>query len=191
MIGDLIDTGQGTVTIHIVRNLDHPVDKVWRAITEQQHLESWFPQRVIGELTTPGAALRFEHTEFDAATFDGKVLACEPPRLLEFLWGVDVIRLEVAPHGTGCTLTLSDTIEEKGKAAVTAPAGTRASRSSRRHSTDANRASARSSCGSRCIPTTWPDSALRPRPSGRPTTRVTESSAPCACPRGPRHARAG
>lgn len=117
MIGDLIDTGQGTVTIHIVRNLDHPVDKVWRAITEQQHLESWFPQRVIGELTTPGAALRFEHTEFDAATFDGKVLACEPPRLLEFLWGVDVIRLEVAPHGTGCTLTLSDTIEEKGKAA--------------------------------------------------------------------------
>lgn len=117
MIGDLIDTGAGTVTIRITRELDHPVEKVWRAITEKEHLEAWFPHRVVGELTTPGAPLTFEHTEFEAASFDGKVLAYEPPHLLEFLWGVDVIRLEVVPRGDGCTLTLSDTLEEKGKAA--------------------------------------------------------------------------
>jgi hypothetical protein len=45
------------------------------------------------------------------------VLACEPPALLEFTWGEDTIRFEVAPAGAGCTLTLLDTIAERGKAA--------------------------------------------------------------------------
>jgi uncharacterized protein YndB with AHSA1/START domain len=116
-IGELLDTGAGTVTIRISRDLAHPIEKVWLAITESQHLDAWFPQRVVGDLTTPGAVLRFDHPEVDAATFDGKVLACEPPHLLEFLWGVDVIRLELARRGEECTLTLSDTLEEKGKAA--------------------------------------------------------------------------
>ena len=45
------------------------------------------------------------------------MIAYEPGRLLEFSWGPDRIRLEIVPHDAGCTLILTDTIEELGKAA--------------------------------------------------------------------------
>jgi len=97
------------------RELAHAPETVWRALTEPEHLQAWFPHTIVGEWTV-GAPLRFESKYGD---FDGQVLACEPPSLLEFSWGPDTIRFEVAPAGDGesCTLTLIDTLEELGKAA--------------------------------------------------------------------------
>jgi uncharacterized protein YndB with AHSA1/START domain len=117
VIGQLVDSGEGTFTIRITRELAHPVDNVWRAVTEDEHLEAWFPHRIVGDLTTPGAPLRFEHKESEEGSFDGKTIACEPPHLIEFLWGEDTIRIELAARPGGCTLTLSDTLIEQGKAA--------------------------------------------------------------------------
>lgn len=51
------------------------------------------------------------------AGFDGRVLAVEPERLLEFEWGTDVLRIELAPDGTRTTLTLTHVFDERGKAA--------------------------------------------------------------------------
>ncbi len=45
------------------------------------------------------------------------MIGCEPPRLLEFLWGDDKIRLELEPVAQGTRLTLYDTIDVNGKAA--------------------------------------------------------------------------
>jgi uncharacterized protein YndB with AHSA1/START domain len=95
------------------RRLDHAPDKVWRALIEPAHRDAWFPQRIVGEWRI-GAPLRFVS---DYGDFDGEVLACEPPMLLEFLWGTDVIRLEVRADGAGSLLTLTDTFAEQGKAA--------------------------------------------------------------------------
>jgi uncharacterized protein YndB with AHSA1/START domain len=108
------DTGP---RLRFVRHLRHPPAKVWRAITEPEHLKAWFPQTVVLERWAPGASLRFEHPTVPEATFTGEVLTFEPPRLLEFRWGSDVIRLEVEAHGEGTKLTLLDAIEELGKAA--------------------------------------------------------------------------
>ena len=99
--------------IRFERRLDHPPERVWRAITEPEHLAAWFPQRIIGPWKL-GARLRFESEYGD---FEGEVLAFEPMRLLEFRWGTDVIRLEVVKDGAGSILTLVDTITELGKAA--------------------------------------------------------------------------
>ncbi len=99
--------------LRFVRELAHPPEKVWRAITERRHLEAWFPHRIVGEWIV-GAPLRFE-SEF--GDFDGEVLAYEPPSLVEFRWRPDTIRLEVVPRADGCTLSLTDTIDELGKAA--------------------------------------------------------------------------
>jgi uncharacterized protein YndB with AHSA1/START domain len=98
------------------RHLKHPPEKVWRAITRPEHLKAWFPDNVEGTFE-PGAKLRFfsDDLKFD---FDGEVLAYEPPRLLEIRWGTDLLRLEVEPDGAGgTTFTLTDTIDEIGKAA--------------------------------------------------------------------------
>ena len=55
--------------------------------------------------------------------FTGKVLAYQPPSVLEFSWGPDVLRLEIEARGAGCTLTLLDTFDELGKAARDAAGG--------------------------------------------------------------------
>jgi uncharacterized protein YndB with AHSA1/START domain len=99
--------------LRFTRKLAHPPEQVWRAITEHEHLRAWFPHAIVGDWVV-GGELRFESEYGD---FGGEVLAYEPPELLEFRWGPDTIRLEVAEAAGGCTLTLLDTIEELGKAA--------------------------------------------------------------------------
>jgi uncharacterized protein YndB with AHSA1/START domain len=102
--------------LRFTRQLPHPPEKVWRAITEPQHLEAWFPQRIVGEWAV-GAPLEFEARGGEHPAFDGEVLAWDPPSLLEFRWGTDVIRFEVKPHAGGCTFVLTDVFDELGKAA--------------------------------------------------------------------------
>ena len=46
-----------------------------------------------------------------------RVSAVEAPKLLEFLWGTDTVRFDIDPSDGGCTLTLTDFIDELGKAA--------------------------------------------------------------------------
>jgi DNA-binding transcriptional ArsR family regulator/uncharacterized protein YndB with AHSA1/START domain len=114
MHGDLEPAGDGW-RLRFTRRLSHPAEQVWRAITEAEHLQAWFPQRIVGEWTV-GAPLRFEPPGGEFPGFDGEVLACEPPSLLEFRWGTDTIRLEISPHDGGCTLALIDSIDTLGKA---------------------------------------------------------------------------
>jgi uncharacterized protein YndB with AHSA1/START domain len=114
--GTLEQTSAGP-RLRFTRHLAHPPEKLWRAITEPEHLEAWFPQKVVVEEWAVGAPLHFEHERVPEATFDGEVLAFEPQKTLEFTWGTDVIRLEIEPDGDGTKLTLLDTIDELGKAA--------------------------------------------------------------------------
>ena len=105
--------------LRFTRELAQPAEKVWRAVTEPEHLDAWFPQRVVGEWRA-GAPLKFESRDGEAPEFDGEVLACQPPSLLEFRWGPDVLRFEIVPNAepaTGCTFRLSDVFGELGKAA--------------------------------------------------------------------------
>jgi uncharacterized protein YndB with AHSA1/START domain len=98
--------------LRFARELAHPPQRVWAAITEPAHLAAWFPDEIVVERWEAGAPLRFVHPSIE---FDGEVLAVRPHSLLEFRWGTDTIRLEIEPTAGGCTLT--DTIDELGKAA--------------------------------------------------------------------------
>ncbi len=98
------------------RPLQHPPEKVWRALTEDGHLAAWFPTTIEGERRA-GAPLRFSFRAGEAEPFDGEMLAFEPPSLLELRWADDVLRFELEPAGAGCVLQLSVTFPEHGKAA--------------------------------------------------------------------------
>jgi len=99
------------------RRLAHPPEAVWRALTEPDQLERWFPTTIDGERVA-GAALSFSHRDVPLPPFDGEMLAYDPPRLLALRWGEDELRFELEPDGEGGTvLTLTDTIGELGKAA--------------------------------------------------------------------------
>ncbi len=96
------------------RRFNHPADKVWRAVTEEEHLVMWFPQKIKGEWKA-GAPLRFEMEGGDG--FDGEVVEFDPPTVVEIMWGTDRLRIEVRPDGDGSVLVLTDTFAELGKAA--------------------------------------------------------------------------
>jgi uncharacterized protein YndB with AHSA1/START domain len=110
-----LDTSGTRPQLVFTRTLAHAPEKVWRALTEPQHLAAWFPDTLEGTVEA-GATLRFVVEEHDIS-FDGEVTVFEPPRLLEFRWGHDTLRFELRPDGDGTVLTLTDTIDELGKAA--------------------------------------------------------------------------
>lgn len=116
MNGVLEHTAAGP-RLRFVRELAQPPELVWLALTDPERLQSWFPQRVSVERWEVGGQLRFEHPRVPEASFDGEVRAYEPPRLLEYTWGPDVLRFGLEPHGEGTRLTMLDTIEQLGKAA--------------------------------------------------------------------------
>jgi uncharacterized protein YndB with AHSA1/START domain len=117
MNGELTSLDDGRWSLRFTRQLAHPVDKVWRALTQPDHLQAWFPQRIVGDLLTPGAVLRFEDPEDGPSGFEGRVVAVEPLALLEILWGTDTVRFEIIAGVGSCTLVLTDIFDEMGKAA--------------------------------------------------------------------------
>jgi uncharacterized protein YndB with AHSA1/START domain len=116
MDGQLERTRDGRVQLRFTRRFRHPPEKVWRALTEPEHLAAWFPTRIEGE-RSPGAALRFVFPNGEGPEFDGEMLRYEPPAILEFRWGQDELRFELHPDGEGSLLTFVDTFDELGRAA--------------------------------------------------------------------------
>jgi uncharacterized protein YndB with AHSA1/START domain len=116
MYGELEQLDDGRWQLQFTRRLAHPPEKVWRAITEAEHLAQWFPTTIEGDRAA-GGELTFSSPGGEWPSFKGEMLAYEPPSAIEFLWGPDVIRMEVAPADGGTLLKLFDTLEERGKAA--------------------------------------------------------------------------
>jgi uncharacterized protein YndB with AHSA1/START domain len=114
--GELAQLDDGRWQLRFKRALPHPPDRVWRAITEPEHLAAWFPTTIEGERAA-GAALRFSFPGGQAPVFDGEMLAYEPPSLMELRWGTDIVRIQLRASDHGTQLTLFDTLDERGKAA--------------------------------------------------------------------------
>src|SRR5689334_11905619 len=114
--GTLEQLDEQTARLTFVRDLPHPPDKVWRAITEPEHLKAWFPSAINGEPKT-GAALEFVFPLADRRVMHGAMLACDPPHVMELEWGDDVLRFELSPIEGGTRLTLTDTFSEYSKSA--------------------------------------------------------------------------
>jgi uncharacterized protein YndB with AHSA1/START domain len=116
MYGTVEQLEDGRWQIRFTRTLQHPPEKVWRALTEPQELAKWFPTTIEGE-RVPGAPLRFSFPQGQAPPMDGEMLAFEPESVMELRWGPDIIRIELHPVDEGSELTLVDILEDRGKAA--------------------------------------------------------------------------
>ena len=73
-------------------------------------MASWFPSTVEVDLRE-GGAMRFTFDPHLAEPMDGRVVELDPPKVFAFLWGKDLLRLELAPEGDGTRLTLIQTLE--------------------------------------------------------------------------------
>lgn len=100
------------------RQLRHPVEKVWTALTNPAQLAQWLAP---GEMELRlGGRVYLAFTDGDGV-IDGQVTAIEPPRLLEFTWtdkGDDFgfVRWELMAEEGGTRLVLSHTVPESARA---------------------------------------------------------------------------
>jgi len=116
------DTIEDTPTLNFERRLSHPVDRVWRAITDRDELQHWFPSKVVVDELLPGAEMTFEFEDMplDApSSMAGRVTDVEAPRLFAFYWGEDHLRFELEPvdDAKGCMLSLTVQLGARDKAA--------------------------------------------------------------------------
>ena len=114
--GTLEKIDDETARLTFVRQLRHPRERVWRALTEADELDKWFPSTIDGDRRA-GAPLKFVFPFEDAPVMEGTMRAYDPPSVIEFDWGGDIIRIELADHEGGTRLTLTDTFAEYAKAA--------------------------------------------------------------------------
>jgi uncharacterized protein YndB with AHSA1/START domain len=92
-------TVDGRPALCFERQLDHSIERVWRAVTEPAELARWFVAEVPW---TPAAG-----EEFEAGGETGRITAFEPPRLLAWTWGVERYSFELTPDGDGCVLVFT------------------------------------------------------------------------------------
>jgi uncharacterized protein YndB with AHSA1/START domain len=116
MYGTLEQRDDGRWQLRFTRTLSHPIDRVWRAITEPEHLAHWFPSTIEGERKA-GAQLLFSFPIEGVGPIEGEMLAYEPPSLMSLRWGTDILELSLQPTSAGTELTLIDVLDEHGKAA--------------------------------------------------------------------------
>lgn len=100
-------------TLVLVRDLPHPPAKVWKAITEPEHLREWAPFDADRSLGTVGSAKLSTAGAPKQVVAESKVKRAEAPRVLEYSWGEQDLRWELEPQGTGTRLTLWHNIDRR------------------------------------------------------------------------------
>src|SRR5215210_3082354 len=113
MTDGTLERRDGHQVIRFERRLAHPVERVWRAITEPDEIAAWLALADI-ELEEGGrVVLTWQNTdeEGNTAIARGTVSALDPPRLLELDSDIHgVMRWELRPDGDATALTFTSTL---------------------------------------------------------------------------------
>ena len=98
-------------TLILVRELRHPPEQVWQALTDPAHLREWAPFDADGSLGRAGATVKL--TTVGAPTphvSETRVTRADAPKVLEYNWGGFDMRWELEAFGGGTCLTLRTNI---------------------------------------------------------------------------------
>ncbi len=86
-------------TIRFERHSKHPVEKVWKAITEPEQVSSWMRSPARIELRVGGDWF----VDFgERGELDGVIVRIESERRLAYVWGRSVLEWELEPDVNGC-----------------------------------------------------------------------------------------
>jgi len=101
-------------TLILVRELRHPPEKVWQALTDPAQLREWAPFDAAGSLGTVGT--RVQLTTVGAPTphvTETTVTRADAPKVLEYNWGGFDMRWQLEAVGGGTRLTLWTNIDRR------------------------------------------------------------------------------
>ena len=103
-------------TLTFERRIGHPVEVVWEALTEPEHLARWYMTKAVID-GRPGGSIDFR-TGPGQVHATGRILVWKPPHVLEYEWKVaprqgmpkgedTIVRWELRPDGEETLLTLT------------------------------------------------------------------------------------
>jgi uncharacterized protein YndB with AHSA1/START domain len=101
-------------TLILTRELRHPPEKVWQALTDPAHLRAWAPFEADGSLDAVGNMVKL--TTVGAPTpqiTETTVTRADAPNLLEYSWGGNDMRWQLESIGGGTRLTLWTSIDRR------------------------------------------------------------------------------
>jgi uncharacterized protein YndB with AHSA1/START domain len=110
--------------LRIVRLLPGPIERIWQYLTDPEKRARWICGGVLEQkaggkvefamhhaLLSPGETppAKYAHVHEPGVTFEGRVLRCEPPRLLSYTFGGDdsEVTFELTPQGKQVLLVLT------------------------------------------------------------------------------------
>jgi uncharacterized protein YndB with AHSA1/START domain len=96
----------GRPTLVFVRELAHPPEKVWAALTDPEQLGQWAPFTADRSLAEAGGSTLHMIDSEQVVDLPAVVTLVEPPTRLEYTWGEDRLRWELTPIAGGTRLTL-------------------------------------------------------------------------------------
>lgn len=95
LTGTFLTLDDGRPAVRFSRVYGHPVDRVWRFVTDAGELAHWFPSRAEIE-PRPGGTITFSGDP-NLKDSTGRVIAVDPPRHLSFAWGGDELHFDLEP----------------------------------------------------------------------------------------------
>jgi uncharacterized protein YndB with AHSA1/START domain len=112
-LGDVTTEGDRYV-VRFERRFHHPREKVWRAITESEHLAHWMPCDIVGERAA-GAEIQLpfwpahidkygDEITPELEVLEGRIEVWDPPAVFEWWWSTDRLRFELDETGAGGTV---------------------------------------------------------------------------------------
>ena len=93
------------------RRLDHPIDRVWAALTQPDELLGWLAEAELDLVEGGDIVLRWQNTddEGNQAVMHGRITRLDPPRLLEYEGDIHgLLRWELEEDGDGCVLRFTN-----------------------------------------------------------------------------------
>lgn len=104
-------------TLVFVRDLHHPLERVWEALTDPARLDRWAPWTADRDVGTTGEVTLTMRAGAEPSPDDepmtATVTVADPPSVLEYTLGGDRIRWELVAAGAGTRLTLRHTVESR------------------------------------------------------------------------------
>ena len=104
----MMDPEAATRTVIVERDIAHPPEKIWRALTQPHLIEAWLMKNAFA----PVVGHRFDLSA-DWGKVDCEVLEVEPNRTLAYSWvsqGLDsVVTWTLTPLATGTRLRMEQT----------------------------------------------------------------------------------
>jgi uncharacterized protein YndB with AHSA1/START domain len=96
------------------RRLSHPVERVWRAVTEPEEVAMWLGELELEPREGGAVVIRWLNTPPDNAVAKGRVRAFDPPHALELETDTHgILRWVLEADGDGSRLTFTATYPRK------------------------------------------------------------------------------